>query len=228
MTLSIGFTAFRRAEFLCGAFLAALALMLLSPPAHAQQCTAPAQVCAPGANGDGGCFAPGAALCVAGMICEAGLSVCPPGAGGEGGCFNPAKQSCNSGALTAISAAPPLGTAAADAAPSQCHSRRARIARRSSSVARAGLGVAQRRDQIQGRAHPNLRRLGLRARHAVEPGRRRDGLRGHPLRGRHQPSCRRPDAPQRRQLGADRFRPLPQRRRMGGLAGALPRPVNPV
>jgi hypothetical protein len=97
-----------------------LALTLLSPLANAQQCTAPAQVCAAGANGDGGCFVPGAALCVAGMICESALLVCPPGLKGEGGCFDPATQACNAGALAAVSAAPTTAPAKGNAAPLGC------------------------------------------------------------------------------------------------------------
>ncbi|MFM9940688.1 MAG: hypothetical protein ACKVP7_14485 [Hyphomicrobiaceae bacterium] len=95
---------------------AALALALLDSAAYGQRCDAPSQVCAPGVNGDGGCFMPNAAKCVAGMICETGLAICPPSSTGDGGCFDPARQVCNAGAIAAQSsssvAVPPATNAA--------------------------------------------------------------------------------------------------------------------
>lgn len=68
----------------------------------AQTCTPPAQACAAGPNGWGGCYVPGAAQCVSGMICESGASICPPGKNGEGACFDPRTARCNEGLLARI------------------------------------------------------------------------------------------------------------------------------
>jgi hypothetical protein len=67
----------------------------------AQTCTPPAQSCAAGANGWGGCYVPGPAQCLSGMICERGVSVCPPGKNGEGACYDPRIARCDEGALAA-------------------------------------------------------------------------------------------------------------------------------
>lgn len=81
-------------------FLASLLLLGLYAAASAQTCTPPAQSCAAGPNGWGGCYVPGAAQCFSGMICETGASVCPPGKSGEGGCYDPRVARCHGGLLT--------------------------------------------------------------------------------------------------------------------------------
>ncbi len=82
-------------------------------PVAAQTCPPPAQACAQGPFGFGGCFMPGAAQCVSGMICEQRESICPPGAGGEGGCYDPQAARCADGAIARIAAPPPASDAQA-------------------------------------------------------------------------------------------------------------------
>lgn len=83
-------------------FAVAAAVLLGSiAEGSAQSCTAPAQPCAAGPNGWGGCYVPGPAQCHSGMICETGASVCPPGKNGEGSCYDPRVARCDDGAVAA-------------------------------------------------------------------------------------------------------------------------------
>lgn len=82
-------------------------LLMSCAAASAQICTSPAQACAAGPYGWGGCYVPGPAQCVSGMICATGTSVCPPGKNGTGVCYDPATARCDDGALAARGGAAP-------------------------------------------------------------------------------------------------------------------------
>ena len=87
--------------------LSAVLLLGSGAAGFAQTCKAPAQTCAAGPNGWGGCYVPGPAQCFSGMICESGASACPPGKNGEGACYDPRTARCDQGTLAANSGPPP-------------------------------------------------------------------------------------------------------------------------
>lgn len=87
------------------------ALLLAScASGFAQMCTPPAQACAAGPNGWGGCYLPGPAQCLSGMICQRGASVCPPGKNGEGACYDRRIARCDDGALASNADPSPAGS----------------------------------------------------------------------------------------------------------------------
>jgi hypothetical protein len=85
----------------------------------AQICTPPAQACAAGPNGAGGCYLAEGAQCLGGIICLIGASVCSPGANGGGGCFDLRTEQCNDGRLVKLDPpVPPAIIGAQDASTS--------------------------------------------------------------------------------------------------------------
>lgn len=90
-------------------------LLMSCAAASAQICTSPAQACAAGPYGWGGCYVPGPAQCVSGMICATGTSVCPPGKNGAGVCYDPRVARCDEGSLAGnIAPAPAADEAGPD------------------------------------------------------------------------------------------------------------------
>jgi hypothetical protein len=124
-------------------FLVAIVLLISSSAfGFAQICTPPAQACAAGPNGPGGCYLAEGAQCLNGMICLIGASVCSPGANGDGGCFDLRTEQCDDGRLAKLSEpapAPNLGAQGASTPPAASSSADASTCRSASGEDRIAI-----------------------------------------------------------------------------------------